>query len=336
MAKRKSSRRKDSVQSNQSKQTESSASRRSRTRERREEREKEKRRNQQVLIVGGLIVGAIILALLFVIANQPAEAPVPEELVARYEGIPQTQTDEGFYRLGNPEAPVRVEEFSSFSCPACETFFDVGMDTMIDLVREGAISFTFVPQILGSLQNPEGAARAAICAGEQGQFFEYHDMLFDWHSRFGNTAFSQNRLRSGAENLGLDTDEFNSCLTGSESASILDRGIDLGRERGISGTPSTYVNGSPVDTSPAAIQDAVQQALEFSGAQPVPLDLPDDTDETEATEEAVTTDDSDTVEATPEATDEASAATDDAEEEAESEDDADSEETPEATEEADE
>ena len=328
MAKRKSGNtsKKKNTSPPPSQQSGSSSARKSRTRERREERQKKQRQQQQMLIIGGLVIAAMVVGVLLIVANQPADAPVPEDLVARYEGIPQTQTDEGYFVLGRPDAPVRVEEFSSFSCPGCEQFFSSSMDGLIELVVSGAISFTFIPQTTGSLVNAEGAARAALCAGEQGMFYEYHDMLFDWHTRFANTAYSQNRLRSGAENLGLDTGEFNSCLTGGESEDIVNAAIAMASERGVPGTPSTYVNGSPVESSLPAIQNAVQESLSFTGAVPVPIerDTGDDSgdDAAEATPEA--DESADNVEETTPEADESAAGEDS------SEDEEDSEATPEA------
>jgi len=52
-------------------------------------------------------------------------------------------------------------------------------------VREGVIAFEYIPLTTGSIPNAVGASKAALCAGEQGAFFEYHDALFDWHSRYG-------------------------------------------------------------------------------------------------------------------------------------------------------
>lgn len=266
------------------------ASSSSRTRERREQRAKEKRQQQQYLIIGGVVLAAIIIAILLVIANQPADAPVPEELIARYEGIPQTETEDGYFRLGRPDAPVRVEEFASFSCAGCEQFFSSSFDGIVDLVLSGAISFTYIPQTTGELRNAEGAARAAICAGEQGKFFEYHDMLFDWHTRFGNTAYTQNRLRTGAENLGLDTSQFNDCTGSSRSSDVVQAGITEGTARGVSGTPATFVNGSPIESSTITqIELEVQSRLASIGVVPVPLDLGNNsveaTAEVEATQE---------------------------------------------------
>lgn len=282
---------------------------RSRTRERRVERQKQKKRQQQIAIAIGLAVVAVVIIVMVIIANQPASAPIPDDAIARYEGIPQDRTVEGYARLGRPDAPVRVEEFSSFSCPGCASFHDTEFDGVIDLVREGKISFTFVPQLTGSIRNPEGAARAAFCAGEQGMFFEYHDALFDWHRRYGNQAFSQNRMLTGAENMGLDRGQFESCLSSSRYSDVIATAQTAATSRGVPGTPATYVNGVAVTSSSSAIRTAVDEALAFSGSVPIPLSVntgqPETTPEAEATQ-PVDEGDAPAEEATPEADSESS------------------------------
>lgn len=309
------------------------ASSRSRTRERRAERQRQKRRQQQItLLIAGVAV-VVIGVVLFIIVNQPAEAPIPEGVFERYEGIPQTTTDEGFAILGNPDAPVRVDEYSSFSCPACATFHEDSFDRIIELVRDGVISFRYVPLTLGSIPNPEGAARAAICAGEQDAFYEYHDALFEWHLTYGNQAFTQNRINSGIENLGLSVDQFNSCMDSSRPGDVLSAAERVANQNQISSTPTITVNGNALE-SVATFDEAIQAAFAASGLPAVPLD-PGEEPAVEATEEVT-----EEAEATEEAdmTEEAAAPTaeEEAEATAEDEESADEEdvEEPAATEEA--
>lgn len=289
-----------------SKSTATSA--RSRTRERREERQKQKRRQQQIGLLIGVVVVAVVAVGVFILSNLPASAPIPEGTLERYAGIPQTISDEGFPVLGRPDAPVRVEEFSSFACPGCQQFHETAFEGLLDFVREGIISFTYIPMATGGLSNQEGSARAAICASEQGRFFEYHDMLFDWHAQYGNQAFIQNRLTSGADALGLDRAAFNECLGSSGVVEIRAAAEDrFASTQGVTGTPALLVQGNIVANELSAISAAIQQALVASGQQPVPLEL--NAPEGEATPEAEAQTESETegeVEATPEATTEGS------------------------------
>jgi protein-disulfide isomerase len=312
------------AKSTKKQQTETSqpTSEKQRGRERAQLLKKQKQRRKMTNIAIGLGLFAIVAVAMIFFANQPADAPIPEGTAERYAQLPQLRTENNFYRLGNPAAPVQVVEYASYTCPACLNFYESGMETIVDLVRQGVISYTFIPRFVGAYQNAEGAARAAFCAGEQGKYFELHDALFAWQTQYGNTAFTQNRLLSGAEELGLNVGDFRSCLTSGRANSHISNADQEATSRGFIGAPITTVNGTQVNTN---INEVVSYVYTMQGNQPArppqPVDetLPPSTGNTDAepteeatadvTEEAVeeetndtTVDETDSETVTPEAT----------------------------------
>lgn len=288
---------------------------RSRARDRKKEREGQRQKNQQFLIVGVVVSIVVVIGLLVVLANLPADAPLPDGVLAKYSNFRQDKTSEGYHRLGNPNAPVSVVEYASFSCPGCENFHSTVFDELLPRIASGEINFTYVPLQTGSVPNPEGAARTALCAGEQGKFWEMHDTLFDWHSRFANTAFSGNRLTSGVTALGLDTARFNQCFSSAAVTTTLQSALS----EGVGTTPSIQVNGTTLEsTTLSAINEAIAaRGIDFSNLESgLIANAEDSTDESAATEEAVTeisteateaseemaTEEAPTEESTPEAT----------------------------------
>lgn len=244
---------------------------------------KQKQRRKMTNIAIGVGLFAIVAVAMIFFANQPAEAPIPDS-IERYAQLPQLRTENNFYRLGNPAAPVQVVEYASYTCPACLNFYETGMERVVDLVREGVISYTFIPRFVGAYQNAEGAARAAFCAGEQGKYFEMHDALFTWQTQYGNTAFTQNRLVSGADELGLNVGDFRSCLTSGRANSHISNADQEANSRGFIGAPITTVNGTQVTTN---INEVVSYVYTMQGNQParppviVDETLPSSTSETE-------------------------------------------------------
>ncbi|RMG78408.1 MAG: hypothetical protein D6712_21545, partial [Chloroflexi bacterium] len=198
-------------------------------------------------------------------ANQPTEAPTPEELITEYEGIPVSFDDRGFPRLGDPTAPVEVVEISSFDCPHCREFHETVTPSLIERARAGDIVFVYVPLWgTGGIPNGEGAARAALCAGEQGRFWEMHSILFHWQGQFPASPFSTNRLTAGIENLGLDVGAFNACFNSEKTNNTLEAAREFAISKGeeFTGTPSVYING--VLVSPATLDEittAIDEAL---------------------------------------------------------------------------
>lgn len=288
--------------------------------QRKKEREQEKQRGQQVYIIGAVIGVVVLIAIIFALTSLPTEAPIPEDISQRYSNFMSSSTDEGYALLGNPDAPVTVREYSSFSCPGCLSFHQSVFPRLLDEIERGEINFVYVPLQTGSISNPEGAAKTAICAGEQGQFWEMHDILFSWHETFGNSAFQDGRIRTGIEELGLDRSQFNSCFNSNSTNTILTSAI----QEGVASTPSIQVNGATVPADIASIEEAIASNLPAGEFEPG-LIGDDDVTEDEMTEEAPMD----------EATEEADTSDDEATEEAPM-DDSDEEMTEdEATEEAD-
>ncbi|MCY3866243.1 MAG: thioredoxin domain-containing protein, partial [Chloroflexi bacterium] len=184
----------------------------SRTREARQRRQKQRRQNQRLLLLFFIVAVAVVGVAVLVVSNQPVEAFIPDDLSARYDGIERSNSPKGYPRLGNADAPVTMEEYASFACPGCESFHSDSFDAVLERVKLGQVLFTYVPLNTGSIPNAPGASRAALCAGQQGRFWEMHDLLFDWQTRYGNTAFSQNRLLTGVEKLGLSSSAFTNCF----------------------------------------------------------------------------------------------------------------------------
>ena len=237
------------------------AKKRSRTREARQRRRKQRQQNKRLLALAAIVVLAVVAIAVFVVSNQPVEAFMPEDLSLRYADIQRSYSPDGYPRLGDPDAPVTLEEYASFACPGCETLHRNSLDALLERVRDGQVLFTYVPLQTGSVPNAAGAARAALCAGQQMMFWEMHDVLFDWQTRYGNTAFSQNRLLAGVESLGLNGGAFTSCFNSAAISATLEAALN----EEVSVTPTIRVNGVTIDaaqTIPAtsAILDAIDGA----------------------------------------------------------------------------
>lgn len=261
---------------------------RARTRERRQEREKERRRQRQITIIGVIVVIALIAVALLVIANQPAEAPIPEGAVARYEGIPQDLSEEGYPRIGNPEAPVRVKEYSSFDCSHCRDFHDEIFPALVERVKAEEIVFTYVPLYgTGGISGGIDAAHAAVCAAEQDAFWPYHDTLFNWQGLYVNQAFVYQRLASGIDSLGLDRTAWDSCYRDAQTNEVLRVArAEAESLAGFQGTPTVTVNGEIVPSPDlTTINNAIDQQLAMASV-PDSSSVEEATQPVEATVEA--------------------------------------------------
>lgn len=193
-----------------------------------------------------ILVGALVLALGAGAAYLmlPIDAPVPDDVGARYAGLERGTTAQGFPRLGSASAPVIVEDFSSYACVHCEAFFEDELPGLLDAIAAGRVQFVLIPLSFG--RGAPTAARAALCAGEQGKFWEMNDTLFSWQGRFVGSTFHARRVTLGAEALGLDRAAFDACMSGGAVDQVLARARDEFDRRGLRGTPSLFVNGERI------------------------------------------------------------------------------------------
>ncbi len=217
---------------------------RNRTADRKKERDKRERRQRSFAIIAGVVVVVVFVAFMFYVSVRPAEAPIPTDTPARYEGLSSSRTEQGYVRLGNTRASVQVSLYCDFDSEGCHTFHDQVLDQILQKVRTEDVSFTFVP-LYGRIGNSEGASRAAVCAADQGGFWKMADALYSWLGLYGQVqAFTNNRILTGVSNLGLNRADFDGCIAGDRPAEIINAAVH--ESTGLTnfkGAPAVAVSG---------------------------------------------------------------------------------------------
>lgn len=195
-----------------------------------------------IALVIVMVLGLAATAYVFL---KPLDGSVPGDAGMVYADLEQGTTSEGFPRLGSADAPVLVEEFSSYACSHCQDFHDSRMPALLDSIAAGQVQFVLIP-VASVGSGADDAARAALCAGEQGRFWAMHDTLFSWQSKYLIRTFDSTRLKKGAENLGLDTAAFEECLDAARTQAQIELALQMFHERELSGTPGFFINGQQV------------------------------------------------------------------------------------------
>lgn len=166
--------------------------------------------------------------------------------------------------LGDPDAEITIIEFSDFQCVFCAKAFNEGISDFknSDYFKNGQVNLiykqmpldTACNSNLGRQLHPNAckSAEASLCAHEQGKFWEYHDILFA-----NQNALETANLKTYAQQLSLDSTEFNNCFDSEKYKSEVKKEIAQGNSAGGTGTPFFII-----------VNTKTNKATSFSGAYP--------------------------------------------------------------------
>ncbi len=162
-------------------------------------------------------------------------------LFARYFRLGPQRPAPSFRTIGDKTARVHFQEFTDFACPAC-TYAHQSLHRIVKFYP-GKIQLSFKHYPLGGIHEPSfDAAISADCAGKQGKFWEYADILFENQNFWAASKDPSQKFVSIARRLELDIKLFESCRN---DISII-KGVRLdmaeGNARGINATPTFFMN----------------------------------------------------------------------------------------------
>ncbi|MDE2635965.1 MAG: thioredoxin domain-containing protein [Chloroflexota bacterium] len=196
-------------------------------------------------LIRTIAIVALMLSQLWIIRAQPNADP--------YADLQKSRTDDGAFVLGNPEAPVKIIEFSDFLCASCQNYEPVISSFIREFVVSGQARFEYR---IFPIVDPELSVVSASlveCADtlQPGQFWRAHDLMFQMTSSVGFTAESYTEF---AEALALDSEALLDCASEADQHRI---DADYGMSLGVNGTPSLFVQYG--DSEPLAIALALPE-----------------------------------------------------------------------------
>lgn len=165
-------------------------------------------------------------------------------------------TFDGAASLGNSDAQIAIVEFTDYECPFCQRFHNQTFSQLKnDYIDSGKIRYFLRNFPLGFHAQAKPAAIAAICAGEQGRYWEMSHELFVNQRRLGPELFDEL-----ATQLQFDEANFKSCLKNPAHETRIQTDLTYGQSIGISGTPHFFIG---------RIEDGkLVKAKRIVGAQP--------------------------------------------------------------------
>ena len=169
----------------------------------------------------------------------------------------------GDFSLGSPDAPVKIVEYASYTCPHCASFHAaVFKDLKKDYIDTGKVHFTL--REVYSDRYGLWAAMVARCGGDM-RYFGIHDMLFDQQQDWANPEQTPEqavaKLRTIGITAGLDGAALDACLNDQAMAEALIARFQTNMEAdGVEGTPTIFVNGTKHANMPYADLKAIIDA----------------------------------------------------------------------------
>ncbi len=187
------------------------------------------------LVVGAVALLAIVVVVL--VLNQRSGAITVSAPDVPAEWIEGTT-------LGSPDAPVTVQLWEDFLCPACQQWTAQVKPQLMADVQAGTVRLEF-HQFPLQQHNPGAlmAANATECAADQNQFWPYHDRVFQAATTRGQAGTTFEELVSYARELGLDDNALRSCMNNLTHNSAVAASLTQAGQLGLSSTPSVLVNG---------------------------------------------------------------------------------------------
>jgi protein-disulfide isomerase len=178
------------------------------------------------------------------VAQAPAVTPVP---------MKYNITTAGFPSIGPADAPIVIVEFSDYQCPYCTQWHDSTYKPLL-AAYPGKIRLVYRNYPLPFHQNAFMAAEAALCAGDQNAYWQYHDVLFSHNDQINNqagTVLSEDSYHQYASDLGLDLTTFDNCMNTEKYKQAVQSDLDYANglpadtngDTAVGGTPTFFING---------------------------------------------------------------------------------------------
>lgn len=163
---------------------------------------------------------------------------------AQFIGGAVKAADDSDWIKGAPlkDTKVTLIEYSDFECPACGAYYPM-VKQLGQEFKNISIIYRHFP--LPQHANARGAAQAAEAAGQQGKFWEMHNLLFDNQTTWSGSTAAEQIFTAYAQNLGLEMTKFKTDFNSAETKTKIEADYQSGAKE-IDGTPTFFLNDKKI------------------------------------------------------------------------------------------
>jgi protein-disulfide isomerase len=206
---------------------------------REQERRSERRRRRITISVVALLVALVGGGAAVQAARSTADGPA---------AAPTGVTTDGYgVLLGSADAPVLVEVYEDFMCPACGRFEEAAGAALREMTADGSVRVVFRPMAFldgaSTTRYSTRALNASACAVDAGRFPAYHARLFAVQPEEGGPGLSDAALVTIGADAGITDKGFADCVENLDFLRWTQRATDAASKAGVVQTPTVRVNG---------------------------------------------------------------------------------------------
>jgi protein-disulfide isomerase len=192
-----------------------------------------------------LLLAALLIAGIGTISYLAAR---PKQTVSQVDSTIVPVPNQG-HVTGSDSALVEIVEFADFECPGCGQFANITEpDVRARLVNSGQVRFRLMHFPLSMHPNAWPAHLAAWCAGEQGKFWEMHDLIFQNQDRWNTqtTRRPERVLGDLAKRVGVNENQYQSCVDSRKYHPQIQANVQEGIRLGVGSTPTFIIGGKRI------------------------------------------------------------------------------------------
>lgn len=225
-------------------------------------------------VVGG-IAFSIVAVIALIVINRPGSSANDEPFEPREHAQVNGRV------MGDPNAPVKIIEYSDYQCPFCHRFWEQTEPTLVEeYVKTGLVSIEYRDYaFIGP--DSTNAASGAACAGDQNLYWDFHDLLFHRQGDENAGVYSDSNMKRYAGQLAevreeFDVDTWQQCYDAGTYEDAVGESTEAAASQGLTQTPAFIINGQVVTgAQPIEVfRDIIDAALPAEGASATPTATP--------------------------------------------------------------
>ncbi|GAA5527123.1 thioredoxin domain-containing protein [Herpetosiphon gulosus] len=198
-------------------------------------------------LIGILGIGVVLVQSLSKPASVSNTGPMPNQAGLN---APVGKTADNYWYKGQPDAPVKVEIYADYECPACRTLeLELAQANFDGLyVETGKAQVIFREFPLKTIhKSAQLTAEIARCAGDQNLFWPIHNALFDSQTQWAQSLGPKTQIMAAVEQAGADRQKIESCVAAGTYTDVINTAYDAALERQLQQTPTVFVDGQQVN-----------------------------------------------------------------------------------------